>query len=437
MEWWLLLIIIFSTVVLLFLLEVPVAFSFLFINIIGFYVFMGGTVGLNQLVLSLYVSVTSFVLLPVPLFILMGEVMFRSGVADNMMSALDKWLGRLPGRLGLLAVASGTIFATLSGSSMASAAMLGSVLVPEMEKRGYKHEMSIGPIMGAGGLAMMIPPSVLGVTLAAMGRFSVGDFLIAIIIPGLLMAFIKALYIVLRCWLQPHLAPAYEVSGVPSFADKISATVRYIVPLGSVVFLCVGLIYLGVASPSEAAALGSLMCFVLAFIYQGFRWNIIKVCVMQTVRISVMLLMIITGAAAFSQLLAFTGASQGLVELAQEIAVSPMAIMIVMLIILLILGCFMESMTIIMITIPIFMPIIRAVGIDPLWFGVIMLISLEMGATTPPFGMILYVMKGVAPHVRMDSIIKAGLPFLVCDLTVIILIMLIPALVVWLPSLMH
>jgi tripartite ATP-independent transporter DctM subunit len=436
MEWWLLLLLIFSSTVLLFLLEVPVAFSFLFINVVGFTVFMGGDAGLKQLVLSLYESVSTFVLLPVPLFILMGEVMFRSGVANNMINALDKWLGGVPGRLGLLSVAAGTIFATLSGSSMASSAMLGSVLVPEMEKKNYKPEMTVGPIMGSGGLAIMIPPSVLGVTLAAMGRFSVGDFLVAIIVPGLLMALAMALYIIIRCRFRPDLAPRYETAAL-SLREKIMATVTYVLPLGSIVFLCVGLIFCGVATPSEAAALGALGCFGIAFVYRGLRWEVIKISVMQTVRLSTMLLMIITGAMAFSQLLAYTGASQGLVELASGLPLPRIFVVVLMLIILLLLGCFMESITIIMITIPVFMPIVRSLAIDPIWFGVIMLISLEMGAVTPPFGMVLYVMKGVAPHLPMQAIIKAGVPFILCHLLVIILVMAFPFFVSWLPSFMH
>jgi len=185
-----------------------------------------------------------------------------------MMDALDKWLGRLPGRLSLLAVVGGSLFGTLSGSSMAGAAMLGSVLVPEMEKRGYKSQMSIGPILGSGGLAIMIPPSILGVLLAAVGLFSVGDFLIAIIIPGLLMALCYGSYIILRSLIQPHLAPTYDVAHV-SLKEKLSLTLKYILPLGAIVFLVVGLIFLGVATPSESAALGAVGCFVLAFIHDA------------------------------------------------------------------------------------------------------------------------------------------------------------------------
>ena len=175
MEWWQILIVIFSSLVFLFLIGVPVAFSFLLIDIVGVYIFWRGEVGLLQLISSIYDSVTNLALLPVPLFVLMGEIMFRSGIASRMMDTLDKWIGRVPGRLSFLAIAGGTVFATLSGSALAGTAMLGSVLVPEMEERGYKSPMTLGPILGSGGLAIMIPPSALGVLMAALGRFSVGQ----------------------------------------------------------------------------------------------------------------------------------------------------------------------------------------------------------------------------------------------------------------------
>jgi tripartite ATP-independent transporter DctM subunit len=435
-EWWLILILIFCAMVFLFLIGVPVAFAFLLINIIGFYFFAGGEHGVIQLILSLYASVTKFTILPVPLFILMGEIMFQSGVAHNMMDTLDKWLGRLPGRLSLLAVGGGSLFATLSGSSMAGAAMLGSVLVPEMARRGYKAPMSLGPVLGSGGLAMMIPPSILGVLLAAVGRFSVGDFLIAIIVPGLLMAFCYASYIIVRSMIQPYLAPSYDVTEV-SLSEKLSLTLRYILPLGSIVFLVIGLIFLGVATPSECAALGAVGCFVLAFVYRGFKWEVVKTSLAHTVNVSVMMFMIFVGSGAFSQILALTGATQGLVEFAVNLDMPPFYVLLAMLFVLLIMGTFMESMTIIMITLPIYMPIIKTLGFDPLWFGAIMLIMLEMGITTPPFGMILFVVKGVAPpDVTMMDVYKAGFPFLMCDLIVVMLLLAFPALALWLPGLM-
>jgi tripartite ATP-independent transporter DctM subunit len=367
----------------------------------------------------------------------MGEIMFQSRVAHNMMETLDKWIGRLPGRLSLLAVGGGSVFGTLSGSSMAGAAMLASVLVPEMEKRGYKSEMSLGPILGSGGLAIMIPPSVLGVILAAVGRFSVGDFLVAIIIPGLLMGLCYAVYIIGRCMLQPELAPSYDVRDV-SLKEKLWLTALYVLPLGSIVFLVVGLIFLGVATPSESAACGAVGCFLLAFIYRGLNWEVVKISLANTLNITVMVMMIFCGSGAFSQILGFTGATYELVELAANLQLPPYYILSAMLIVLVIMGTFLEAMPIIMITLPIFLPIVKALGFDPIWFGAMMLLTIEMGLTTPPFGLILFVVRGLAPEgVTMMDVYKAGIPFLLCDLIVLVALLAFPQVALWLPGLMH
>ena len=437
MEWQIALLLFFGSLVFLLALGMPVAFSFLLVNIVFMFLFWGGQVGLEQLVESLFVSVASFTLLPIPLFILMGEVMFRSDVAPRMMDTLDKWLGRLPGRLGLLAVSGGTMFATLSGASMASTAVLGSVLVPEMEKRGYKKPMSLGPILGSGGLAIMIPPSNLAVLLGAVGEISVGRILIAIIIPGLLMAILYATYIIMRCRLQPSIAPAYDIIP-PSLSDKLISTVRYVLPLGFIVFLVVGFIFLGVATPSEAAATGALGTFILAAFYRKLNWDVVKKSVSSTLQVTVMMFMIIAGATAFSHVIAYSGASHALVEFAMALPLTPILIMAAMLAVSLFLGMFINLLAIIMLTLPLFIPVVHALGFDPVWFAVIFLLTLEMGATSPPFGLSLFVMKGVAPPgTTMGDTYRAAIPFLLCDLVVVVLLLTLPIIALWLPNLMR
>ena len=437
MEWQIALLLFFGSLVVLLALGMPVAFSFLLVNIVFMFLFWGGQAGLEQLIESLFVSVASFTLLPIPLFIIMGEVMFRSGVAPRMMDALDKWLGRLPGRLGLLAVGGGTLFGTLSGASMASTAVLGSVLVPEMEKRGYKKPMSLGPILGSGGLAIMIPPSNLAVLLGAVGEISVGRILIAIIIPGLLMAILYATYIIMRCRLQPSIAPAYDIIP-PSLSDKLISTVRYVLPLGFIVFLVVGFIFLGVATPSEAAATGALGTFILAAFYRKLNWDVVKKSVSSTLQVTVMMFMIIAGATAFSHVIAYSGASHALVEFAMALPLTPILIMAAMLAVSLFLGMFINLLAIIMLTLPLFIPVVHALGFDPVWFAVIFLLTLEMGATSPPFGLSLFVMKGVAPAgTTMGDTYRAALPFLGCDLVILILLLTFPTIALWLPNLMR
>lgn len=418
------------------LLGMPVAISFLIADVLGAYFLWGGTAGFSQLILSIRDSITSFNLLPVPLFILMGEVMFQSGVAPRMMRTVDMWLGRLPGRLGLVAVAGGTIFSTLSGSSMASVAMLGSVLTPEMEKAGYHKSMSIGPILGSGGLAVLIPPSTLAVLIGSLGEISIGKILIGSIFPGLLLAVLCAAYIVIRCWLQPSIAPPYDVPPVP-FKYKVIATLRYILPLSLVVFLVIGLIFAGVATPSEAAATGTVGSVILALFYRGFTWQVIKKSFTGAISISVMMFAIIAGAIAFSQVLAFMGTTKGLVNFATGLNVAPIIIIIAMQVVVFLMGMFMSVFAIMMITLPIFMPIVFASDFSPVWFAVIYLVNCELAAVTPPYGVNLFVMKGVAPKgTTMEDVIKAAVPFIFLNFLVIVLIFIFPQIALWLPGLM-
>lgn len=436
MEWWHTLFVIFGALLALMTIGVPIAFAFLAVNVVAAWVFWSGPAGLGQLILSIYESVTSFALLPVPLFVLMGELMFRSGIAGRLMDVLDSWIGRVPGRLSIMAVGGGTMFATLTGSAMAGAAMLASLLVPEMEKRGYHRSMSLGPILGSGGLAIMIPPSALAVLLAAIANISVGDFLVAIIIPGVLTAISFVVYIVTRCALNPSLAPHYDQAPVP-MRLRLRNTLLYGLPLVVIVFLVVGLIFLGVATATESAAAGAIGCFVLAWAYGGLNWRMLRESLLSTLAVTVMMLMIITGSTAFSQILAFTGASSGLVEAATGLPLSPLWMVFAMQVVILIMGCFMEPLSIMMLTIPIFFPIVQALDLSPIWFAALMLLNMEMATITPPFGLVLFVVKGVAPPgTTLGHIYRAALPFIACEAAVLVLLLVFPGLVTWLPAMM-
>lgn len=436
MEWWLVLIITLACLMLAFASGIPIAFAFLFVNIIGVYIFWGGQVGLYQLAESIVSSTATFILLPIPLFIFMGEVMFQSGLALKVLDTTDKWMGRLPGRLGLLSVAAGTLFSTMTGVTQASIAMLGTLMVGDMEERGYKKPMSLGPILGSGGLAIMIPPSAFAVFLAALANISVAKVLIGGIIPGLCMAVLYASYIIIRCRLQPSIAPAYDVTP-PPLSEKVIATVKYVLPLGFIVFLVIGLILLGVASPSEAAAMGVLGSIILAALHRGLNWEMLKRSVRGTIKVSIMIFMIIGGAQAFGQILAFSGASSGLTEFASGLPLSPTMVTMSMLAVALLLGMFISSAAVLMVVVPIFMPVIQTLGLEPVWFGILLLLATEMSLTSPPFGMGLFTMKGVAPaDTRMEDVFLAALPFLGCDLIVMILMIAFPNMVLWLPTIL-
>jgi tripartite ATP-independent transporter DctM subunit len=434
MEWWLILVVLFGALLILMATGMPVAFCFLLINLIGALILWGGMAGLHNLVTSMYRSITLFSLLPLALFILMGEVLAQSGMAMRMIDSLDKWLGAIRARLSLLAVAGGVIIGALSGSTPGAAAILGEALAPEMEKRGYRKPMVIGPIIGSAGLAIIIPPSGMCVFLATLGNISVGKLLIAGIIPGLIMAVFYATYIIVKCHLNPELAPAYIAPKV-SVSVKLKDLAKNVLPLGVIIFAVTGFILIGFATPSEAAAWGVASSFLLAACYGSVNWEMIKKTLGGTLNISGMMFMIFLGATAFSQILAFSGATGALVKFATTIPVSPIFIVIIMQIVVLFLGMFIEQASIMMITLPIFMPIVDVLGFNNVWFGMIMLINLGIGNRTPPFGFLLFVLKGVlSEDTKMVDIYRAAMPYILSDLMVMVLILIFPALAIWLPE---
>ena len=431
MEWYYIIAIILGPLFVLMIAGLPVAFAFLAVNIVGSFVLMGGLPGVKQLVLNSVDSVSSFTLIPIALFMIMGEAMFRSGIAIELMDTLDKWFGRLRGRLALMAVGGGVLFSTLTGNSMGSIALLGSSLTPEMEKRGYAKQMSLGPILGSSGLAIMIPPSSLAVVLGVIAELSIGRILIGIIIPGLLMAFLYIIYILGRCQLQPHLAPSFDVPKV-AIREKLTATATNILPLTFVVFSVVGVIFLGIATPSEAAATGAFSTLLLAAVKRRLTFKVFGDTMFSSANISVMVLLIVSGAVTFSQLLAFTGATYGMIDAVMSIDMSNGSIVFLMILLVILMGMFMGPLPIMLITLPIFIPVVIQFGYDPIWFAAMYLVAIETGATSPPFGAALFVMKAVAPKgTTMGDIYQAAVPFIVCDFLAILLLFFFPQIVTY------
>ncbi len=435
MEWFEALALLIGSIMVLMALGMPVALAFLAANIIGAWVFMGGERGVVQLLNNGWGSLTKFALVPIPLFLLMGEIFFHTGLGSRMFGAIDRLLGKLPGRLSYVTVLGGTGFSTLSGSSMGSTALLGSLMVPEMNKRGYKKHMSIGPILGTGGLAIIIPPSALAVLLATLAQIDVGALLIAGIIPGLILAFFYIATIYLQTRRDPSAAPPYEVDET-TLAQRLGILMRDVVPMiGLMVLIVIGMIQ-GFMTPSEAAAFGALGVLILAVIYRCLTLDAIKASIRGALRVTLMAYLIVFGSATFSQLLAFSGASRGLINWATGFDLDPVIMLLVMFGVLLILGMFMEQISMMLLTVPIFFPLAIQLGFDPIWFGLIMLLALEISFTTPPFGLLLFVMKGVAPSdTTMRDIYMAAIPFIVCSLLLVGLLILFPALALWLPGL--
>ncbi len=435
-EWYTIAAFLVGIVIAFMLLGIPVAFAFLTANIIGAMIFMGGLDAMPQIVANAVESVTIFALIPVPLFIIMGELFFHTGLAVRVFDALDRCFGRLPGRLAYITVAGGTIFATLSGSTMANTAMMGSLMVPEMTARGYKKHMSMGPILGTGGLAMIIPPSALAVLLASLAEIDIGKLLIAGVLPGLVLALLYSILIYGQVKLDPEAAPAYEVEKTPLGQMILSVAVN-VLPMGLVVFCVIGLIILGIATPTEAAGFGAFGVVVLALLYRVLSWDILVKAFAGSVRVTAMVLLIILASSTFSQLLAFTGASAGLIDWATTVALAPIVMLLIMFAVLLVLGMFMDQVSMMLITVPIFFPLAATLQFDLIWFGLVMLLALEISLTTPPFGLLLFVMMGVAPRgTTLWQVAFAAAPYIGCALVVLVLLIVFPGLALYLPGLM-
>ncbi|MEL7277607.1 MAG: TRAP transporter large permease subunit [Pseudomonadota bacterium] len=434
MEWYEALGLLVGSIMILMAVGMPVAFAFLAANILGAWIFMGGERGVVALLNNGWGSLTKYALVPIPLFLLMGEIFFHTGLGGRMFTAIDRLLGKLPGRLSYVTVLGGTGFSTLSGSSMGSTALLGSLMVPEMTRRGYKKHMSIGPILGTGGLAIIIPPSALAVLLATLAQIDVGALLIAGIIPGLILAALYIATIYVQTRLDPSAAPAYDVTYL-SVSGRLKLFFTEVVPMIGLMVLIVVMMINGIVTPSEAAAFGALGVLILALLYRCLSWDAVVKSVRGALRVTLMAYLIVFGSATFSQLLAFSGASRGLINWATGFELDPVAMLLVMFGVLLILGMFMEQISIMLLTVPIYFPLAASLGFDPIWFGLIMLLALEISFTTPPFGLLLFVMKGVAPKdTTMREIYLSAIPFILCSLLLVALLILFPPIATWLPQ---
>ncbi len=435
MEWWIALTGLVGGLLFLLALGLPVAIAFFLLNIVGALLFLGGDAGLIQLVRNSTVSVTNFVLVPIPLFLLMGEILFRTGLASRAIDAVDQLISKVPGRLSIVAIFGGSVFASLSGSSMANTAMLGSTLLPEMKQRGYHPTMSMGPIMGTGGIAVLIPPSGLAVLLGSLGQISIGDLLIAGILPGALITAMYVAYVIARCWMNPALAPPYAVQPAQGWA-RWRPFLLHVVPLLGIFVCVIGSMLAGIATPTESAALGAFASIFAAACYRRLTVAALKTALLSTAKITAMIFFIVAASLTFSQILAFSGATSGFLQLINGFDASPMTLLILMLVIALVLGSFMDPISVMMIVLPFFMPLVRSLGFDLVWFGVLLLVVLEVGFLTPPVGMLLFVMKGVAPpDTRMGDIIRAALPFVVLQLLAVAIIILWPGIATILPAL--
>ena len=422
-----------GSTVLLFL-GIPVAITFIAVNIVGALLYLGGAVGIEQIVRNSVIAVSNFALTPIPLFVLMGEILFHTGLALKVIEGIERLIKQVPGRLAVVAVVAGTVFSAISGSTIATTAMLGSLMLPVMLSRGYHPTMATGPIMAIGAVDMLIPPSALTVLLGSLSGISISRLLIGGVVPGLILSVAFVAYIVARVLLNPRLAPASEIEPRTGW-QKYRLLVLYVLPLISIFVVVIGAMSGGFATPTESAALGAIATIGLAAAYRSLSFDALLKSLKGTVGISAMILFIILGATTFSQILSFSGATDGIVSTILSHNLSPAAIIAGMLLLLIFLGVFVDQVSMMLITLPVFMPIVERLNVDLIWFGVLYLICMQLGLLLPPHGLLLMTMKGVAPpQVTMLHIFKAVTPYIIMSLLLLGAIVLFPAVATWLPT---
>jgi tripartite ATP-independent transporter DctM subunit len=424
-----------GSIVLLFM-GMPVALSFIAINLVGAALFLGGDAGIHQLVRNSVAAVLNFSLTPIPLFILMGEVLFHTGLAIKVIEGIERLIRQVPGRLAVVAVVAGTVFSAISGSTIATTAMLGSLMLPIMLARGYHPTMAAGPIMAIGAVDMLIPPSALTVLLGSLSGISISKLLIGGVMPGLILSAAFVVYIIARVRANPALAPAAPIETLTGWA-RFDPLVRYVLPLVSIFVVVIGAMAGGIATPTESAALGALATMALAAIYRALSITALVKSLQGTISISGMILFIILGATTFSQILSFSGATEGIVSAIFGQQLSPLAILAGMMSLLIFLGIYVDQVSMMLITLPVFMPLVQRLDIDLIWFGVLYLICMQLGLLLPPHGLLLMTMRGVAPpQVGMADIFRAVVPYIALSLALLVMIIVFPAIATWLPALL-
>lgn len=435
MEWGVILSLAIAVLLLLFATGMPVFIAFLVVNIGGVLILFGAT-GFGMFTNSLYNTVTQESLMAIPLFILMGEVLFRSNAVEILIDSIDKMVGNVRGRHYVLVTALSTVFGALSGSAVAVAAMLGRSVMPIMEQRGYDRRLSISAILGGASLAPIIPPSLLVVMIGSMVDTSIAKLLIAGILPGIMLASMMVIYTYFRILRNPKLEPPREEIAKPRVSAKeflvaFSRTLPFLV----VIFSVMGLILLGVATPNESAATGVVGALIAAAIFRKLSFKMFYQAILGTASVSTMILVIIACSMFFGQLLSFTGASTGLVLLASELGLPTLGTFFVLMLIPFILCMFIDLFAVMLIAIPIYDPLLAVYNFDPIWFWTLFLINMTLGSLTPPFGYTIFALKGAAPELAMDDVYAGAWPMVGLFILGMAIMYVFPAIATFLPSL--
>ncbi|OWY04348.1 TRAP transporter large permease subunit [Thioclava sp. IC9] len=408
-----------------------VALSLLIVALAGLSFFSGAPTGL-VMATTLWGNSHSWPLAALPLFILMGEILLRSRLSEDMFSGLAPWLGRAPGRLLHVNVLGCAIFAAVSGSSAATAATIGRMSVPELTRRGYPESLILGTLAGSATLGFLIPPSVILIVYGVATEQSIARLFIAGILPGLMLVSLFGGYVALRAWMNPASIPREDIT--LNLREKLRAS-RRLIPIVILIGGVIGSIYTGVASPTDAAAVGVVFSVILAVATGSFRWRDFKDALFSATRTSAMIAFILLGASVLSVSMGFTGIPRNLAAWIGTFGLSPIALLAVLTVFFILLGCFLDGISVVVLTTSIILPMVEAAGIDPLWFGIYLVLVVEMSQITPPVGFNLFVIQGLTGY-NILKVARAALPFFGLLLLAVLLITLVPGIVTYLPSLM-
>ncbi|MEM9843383.1 MAG: TRAP transporter large permease [Pseudomonadota bacterium] len=399
--------------------------GFLVLNIVGVLILIGPR-GFGLFSNSIFETATSPTLVTVALFVLMGEILFRSGTVDVLFTSVDRLIGRLKGRLYIVSIALSTVFGALSGSAVAVAAMLGRSVLPLMEQRNYEQRASAVTILAGASLAPIIPPSLLAIIVGSLADVSIAGLLVAGIIPGLMFATLTLAFVYLRGGEMP---PPEATASDQSVLEAIAKMLPFLL----VIFSVMGLILLGIATPSESAATGVVGALVVAALFGQLNLAMLREAVASAITIAVVILIIIVSAKLFSQLLSFAGATRGLVTLMADLGLGPEMTFLLMMLIPLVLCMFIDQIAFMLLTIPIYAPIVDAMEFDPIWFWTLFLINLTVGSLTPPFGYTLFALKGAAEGMSTAQVFRAAWPVVGIFLTGMAILWAFPDLVTAIP----
>ncbi|HYE40452.1 MAG TPA: TRAP transporter large permease subunit [Ramlibacter sp.] len=415
-------------------LGLPLAFVLGGVSVIFLY-FTWGSESFYMVASQMWGSMNSFTLVAIPLFVLMAMILEKTGVAQALYRMMHLWWGGVRGGLAIGTVVICTIFAAMVGISGAAVVTMGTIALPAMLERGYDKRMAIGCISAGGGLGILIPPSVLMILYSLITGVSVGKLFAAGVIPGLLLAALICSYVFVRCALQPKLGPALPREERGTWPEKLAALRAVLLPV-LIVVMVLGSILFGIATPTEAAAVGVLGAIISALVHRKMSWALLSESCIRTFRLTGMIMWILFAAHAFSSAYQSMGAQSLIQSMMAYIPGGAWGTIIFIQLVLLLLGMVLDPVGIMLITLPVFLPIVTALGFDPIWFGVMFIINMEIGYQTPPFGFNLFYLKGIVPSgITMGDIYQSVTPYTMIMILGLILIMVFPQLATWLPSL--